>query len=98
MSLIGLLPLLEMIAKSGKPLLIEGEPVLLDHIAIVPNGVWDKGGDPTGVLTQAIGDSQVAETEAANIDKFLSHLDAAIGKHMKPLVDRMDAMEMADIR
>lgn len=104
---------MKFILESGKPLLIEGEPVLLDHIAIVPNGVWDKGGDPTGVLTQAIGDLQVAETEAektaredkakadaeaANIDKFLSHLDSAIAKHMKPLADRMDAMEMEDKR
>lgn len=41
--------------ESGDPLLIEGVPFLLDHIAIVTKargskGVWDKGGDPTGVL------------------------------------------------
>lgn len=41
--------------ESGQPLLIEGVPFLLDHIAIVTKargskGVWDKGGDPTGVL------------------------------------------------
>lgn len=41
--------------ESGEPLLIEGKPFLLDHIAIVTEakgskGVWDKGGDPTGVL------------------------------------------------
>lgn len=41
--------------ENGEPLLIEGVPFLLDHIAIVTKargskGVWDKGGDPTGVL------------------------------------------------
>lgn len=34
---------------SGPSLLIEDKPVLLDHIALVPNGVWDKGGPPSGV-------------------------------------------------
>ena len=41
--------------ENGEPLLIEGVPFLLDHIAIVTKargskGVWDKGGDPAGVL------------------------------------------------
>lgn len=41
--------------EDGSPLLIEGVPFLLDHIAIVTKargskGVWDKGGDPAGVL------------------------------------------------
>ena len=41
--------------ENGEPLLIEGVPFLLDHIAIVTKargskGVWDKGGDATGVL------------------------------------------------
>lgn len=33
----------------GAVLLIEGQPVLLDHLAICERGVWDKGGAPTGV-------------------------------------------------
>jgi 8-oxo-dGTP pyrophosphatase MutT (NUDIX family) len=41
--------------ENGEPLLIEGVPFLLDHIAIVTKargskGVWDKGGKPAGVL------------------------------------------------
>jgi 8-oxo-dGTP pyrophosphatase MutT (NUDIX family) len=88
--------------ESGKPLLIEGEAALLDHIAIVPNGVWDKGGEPTGVLSQAIGDTVMADddkdkaredaarrdADSGKIDKLLSHLDA--------MTKRMDAMEEAD--
>ena len=36
----------------GDKILIESKPDLMDHIAILPpglNGVWDKGGGPTGV-------------------------------------------------
>ena len=46
----------------GTRLFVEGDPVVLDHIAICGQGVWDKGGDPTGV---DIGGSQVATTEEA---------------------------------
>lgn len=35
--------------KDGATLLIEGKPSLLDHVALTPLGVWDKGGPPTGV-------------------------------------------------
>lgn len=33
----------------GTQVVIEGKPSLLDHLAICERGVWDKGGDPTGV-------------------------------------------------
>lgn len=33
----------------GEHMLIEGNPRILDHLSVVPNGVWDKGGDPRGV-------------------------------------------------
>ena len=35
--------------EDGSKLLIEGKPSLLDHLAICALGVWDKGGDPSGV-------------------------------------------------
>jgi 8-oxo-dGTP pyrophosphatase MutT (NUDIX family) len=35
--------------EGGTEVLIEGKPSLLDHLAICERGVWDKGGDPTGV-------------------------------------------------
>lgn len=35
--------------EDGNTLLIEGIPVLIDHLAIVSNGVWDKGSEPSGV-------------------------------------------------
>jgi hypothetical protein len=33
----------------GKRCLVEGPVRLLDHVAICPQGVWSKGGDPSGV-------------------------------------------------
>ena len=51
--------------ENGQPLLIEGVPFLLDHIAIVTKargskGVWDKGGEPAGVL---LTNNEVSENE-----------------------------------
>ena len=34
---------------NGEVLRIEGSPSSVDHLAVVPNGVWDKGGDPVGI-------------------------------------------------
>jgi len=45
---------------NGKHLLIEGEPSLIDHLAICELGVWDKGGPPTGV---AVGEPEMAEAD-----------------------------------
>jgi len=47
--------------ENGKIMLIEGKPSLLDHIAICPHGVWDKGGDPTGV--ESVGAGIVLDAE-----------------------------------
>lgn len=90
--------------EDGSVLLKEGKPTLLDHIAIVPAGVWDKGGDPSGIRTDSVKEPTMAEeteaekkaredkargdAEGGNIDKVLSHLDG-IGK-------RLDAIEARD--
>jgi ADP-ribose pyrophosphatase YjhB (NUDIX family) len=38
----------------GEPLLLEGKPVLLDHLAICAQGVWDKQAEPTGVKSDTL--------------------------------------------
>jgi 8-oxo-dGTP pyrophosphatase MutT (NUDIX family) len=38
----------------GSTLLIEGNPGLLDHLAVCEVGVWDKGMDPTGVESESV--------------------------------------------
>jgi hypothetical protein len=48
--------------EDGTPLLIESIPQLLDHIAIVSNGVWDKQGPPTGIQNDLLSDA-TNETE-----------------------------------
>jgi len=83
--------------ENGEPLLIEGVPFLLDHIAIVTKargsrGVWDKGGDATGVLlnnqeVSDMNDNTIAPKADAQGDK----LDAVLA--VLGLAARMDAME-----
>ena len=53
-------------------LLIEGVPGLLDHLAICERGVWDKGGEPSGVSNDHItarGVSDVAEEKVKKEEK-----------------------------
>jgi hypothetical protein len=40
---------------SGDTLLIEGVPSLLDHLAVCEAGVWDKGKNPYGVVSETAG-------------------------------------------
>jgi 8-oxo-dGTP pyrophosphatase MutT (NUDIX family) len=47
----------------GQTLLIEGKPILLDHIAICEVGVWDKGGPSTGVSTTNVQEPEMTEEE-----------------------------------
>lgn len=49
--------------EGGATLLIEGNPKLLDHIAICEAGVWDKGGPPSGVSTNQVQEPQMNEDE-----------------------------------
>lgn len=84
--------------ENGEPLLIEGVPFLLDHIAIVTKargskGVWDKGGDPAGVLltnpevsdmTEKVNEPK-ADAQGDKLDAILN----AVGK----LAARVDSME-----
>jgi hypothetical protein len=63
----------------------------LDHIAICEQGVWDKGGEPAGVISANKGvlnmsDKETrADAEPDKLDKVVSMLDS--------LSKRMDAME-----
>ena len=92
----------------GKQILIEGSPKLLDHVAICFHGVWDKQGDPNGIVSIR-GDSIVAEdkkvedkkADEAGIvpDKMLKFMDDmgsfmdSMGKKMDSVCSRMDSFE-----
>jgi len=87
--------------EDGRTLLVEGKPSLLDHLAICKEGVWDKGGEPTGVELSTVnnsGEANMSEVEkepaaeapradsdGGNMDKLLMGIDA--------LCSRIDAME-----
>jgi hypothetical protein len=77
--------------EDGKTFLIEGSPSYLDHLAICEQGVWDKGGDPTGVNT---GEIKMDE----ELKKMLDALSTGIGS-VGTKVDsfglRLDAVEKA---
>jgi 8-oxo-dGTP pyrophosphatase MutT (NUDIX family) len=83
--------------QSGETLLIEGKPALLDSIALVPAGVWDKGGPAAGVSTiiteEPIG---MTEEEMAAADKARKDSEAkldAIMDAVKGMSGRLDAIE-----
>lgn len=87
--------------EDGSKLLIEGKPSLLDHLAICEHGVWDKGGEPTGVST-TVGDSVMADEKdkdekagdsgGEHLDKLLKGIDALTSK-LDSMGARMDSME-----
>lgn len=49
--------------ENGFTLLVEDKPLLLDHIAICEQGVWDKGGEPRGVLAASNGEIDMTPEE-----------------------------------
>lgn len=53
----------------GKHLLVEGDPRLLDHLAICEEGVWDKGGPPAGVDSVAAKESGMADKDEIKVEE-----------------------------
>lgn len=90
--------------KDGTRLLIEDKPALLDHIAVCSAGVWDKGGEPSGVQNDLISNTSIpseesfgmAENDMAEADKARADTDAkldAIMDSLKKAHARLDNME-----
>src|SRR6185312_9406424 len=71
----------------GSTVLIEGRPSYLDHLAICEEGVWDKGGDPSGV--NANGETAMAD----EIEEKAPAWADAIMKRCDELHARLDAMD-----
>ena len=51
--------------------LAEGDPSLLDHVAVCELGVWDKGGEPSGIRSESREDSAMTPEE----EKAKKHAD-----------------------
>lgn len=89
--------------EDGSVLLIEGKPMILDHIAVCALGVWDKSGPPAGIRTDSTKESTMSdETEAAekkareDKEKADARRDEAIDKVLSGLdavMKRQDAWE-----
>jgi 8-oxo-dGTP pyrophosphatase MutT (NUDIX family) len=75
----------ETVEIDGKTVLIEGKPSFLDHLAVCPVGVWDKGGEPSGINT---GETQMDET----VEQVPAWADA-LGKRFDEVCSRLDALE-----
>ena len=70
----------------GKTLLIEGKPSYLDHLAICEEGVWDKGGKPSGI--------QLSKTEEADMadEQMVPAWADALNKRIDEVCNRIDAL------
>ena len=84
--------------ENGDPLLIEGVPFLLYHIAIVTKargskGVWDKGGDPAGILLNNPEVSDMTENKLEPKADANGDVLAEILKAINGLSARVDSME-----
>jgi hypothetical protein len=85
--------------EDGKTLLIEGVPSYICHLAICPNGVWDKLGPPDGIRT----DFPTTSTEgtvgmAENIEKLLADIlsgQKTVLDNQTALTARMDSIDAA---
>ncbi len=75
--------------ENGDKLLLEGDPELLDHIAVCEYGVWDKGGKPSGVLNSNLEHVMTEEELKAKKDAD----EAAQAKKDAELQGKLDAMQ-----
>lgn len=87
---------------NGKAILIEGKPSLLDHVAVCPLGVWDKGGEPAGVLNNSPGVEEMTPEELkAKADEYEAKAKADaekcadLEKKIADMQAKMDAMGTA---
>jgi len=87
---------------NGAAILIEGKPSLLDHLAVCELGVWDKGGEPAGVLNQNLGAVDMTPEEMkAKADEFEAKAKAdaekcsELEKKIADMQAKMDAMPAA---
>lgn len=91
-------PSYKLTLEDGSTLLIEGKPSLLDHLALCERGVWDKGGEPAGIINDSQKETRMADTEKEKNDaeEHRAKTDATLDKVlscMDSVMTRMDAFE-----
>ncbi len=79
-----------LVLSDGEECNIEGAPVVIDHVAVCAVGVWDKGGEPTGVVKN---DSEVTKmTEEVKPDAA-AELLKALADSVGQIMTRLDSFE-----
>lgn len=81
--------------EDGSTLLVEGEPALLDNLAICGYGVWDKGEGPSGVDAGIIGEDIMVDVARKDEEKpvSLTALSEMIANAVKPFADGVTALK-----
>ncbi|CND06142.1 Uncharacterized protein conserved in bacteria [Yersinia frederiksenii] len=79
----------------GQSLLVEDSPVLLDHVAICEQGVWDKLLDPTGVKSDSIPNEAEIMDEEKFVELFNKCMDSRMAKADSEAKEKADAEENA---
>jgi 8-oxo-dGTP pyrophosphatase MutT (NUDIX family) len=77
----------------GTKILAEAIPSLIDHLAICVSGVWDKGGAPTGVRSETVGEQAMPDPEsnAAEVKKEGQPAMDSGGVNIDNLLTKLDA-------
>jgi 8-oxo-dGTP pyrophosphatase MutT (NUDIX family) len=82
--------------EDGSALLFEGEPTLLDHLAVCGQGVWDKGGEPSGIaIHDSNGDAVMADEKIEDKgaeERKEDRADADAGQKLDMLLKGLDSM------
>jgi hypothetical protein len=84
--------------------MIEGNPSIIDHLAICESGVWDKGGEPSGIIVNNEEVKTVNENEekdeiiadAAEVEKPEGDVQERILSLIEKLAERLDKIEAKD--
>lgn len=96
-------PSQKMKLEDGSTLLIEGKPRLLDHLAVVERGVWDKGKEPSGVINDSVERTDTMTPEEVAADKARkdaeekaradkAKADADAGEKLDKFLSKMDSV------
>ncbi len=86
-----------LVLSDGSQCNIEGAPVVLDHVAICAVGVWDKGGEPAGVIfndsEDCIMTDEVKSDTAADPMKALADSVGQIMTRLDSFEKKLDKMK-----
>jgi hypothetical protein len=75
---------------NGESMLVEGNPSYIDHLAICEKGVWDKGGDATGIRVDS-EDAEPVQDERILVlsDSINSLVERIQSVRIKKSIDRL---------